>query len=66
MLITYCSTNEENFKTVEIYCNIYGFVTGFEWKHNTSSIYENRIDGKIEYDVSGILKWNIFGVTIYN
>jgi len=65
MLATYC-TNGDKFKVIETYSNIYGFVTGFEWKYKSSSINENSVNGKIEYNISGILKWNIFGINIYS
>ncbi len=46
--------------------SISGFVCGFEWQLDLATSDEIRKDEEAFYQVSGILKWNLFGVNVYN
>ncbi|MBS2100172.1 hypothetical protein [Carboxylicivirga linearis] len=65
MFATFCR-DQNNIKAIDSYSEISGFVTGFDWKYKSAEIYKNNTSGKIEFNVNGLLKWNIFGITIYN
>lgn len=65
MLIKY-SVNRNELIPIESNSFLTGLVSGYEWKIESfqASNYNSMEKGK--YNVEGILKWKLFGITIYN
>ncbi|MGC1473809.1 MAG: hypothetical protein WA775_14540 [Psychroserpens sp.] len=65
MLVKY-SINNIEYVPIESHSSLTGFVSGYVWEFE--SIYtESYIKGqKATYTANGVLKWNLFGFTIYN
>lgn len=65
MLIKY-SIEQNDYIPIESNSFLTGIVSGLVWEFQ--SIYTNiyKPTGKAEYTVDGILKWNLFGITVYN
>lgn len=43
-----------------------GLVSGYVWEFESINTNNYLANEKAEYKVNGILKWNLFGITIYN
>ena len=43
-----------------------GFVSGYEWEFTSIETNNYKESEKAEFTANGILKWNLFGITIYN
>ncbi|PCH69152.1 MAG: hypothetical protein COC06_08065 [Bacteroidales bacterium] len=65
MSVTY-RVGENEFIPIESYSNLNRFVIGFEWDCKSAAINEKNLNGEIKYDISGVLKWNLFGINIYS
>ncbi|RAJ18154.1 hypothetical protein [Olleya aquimaris] len=63
LLVKY-SVDQHKFIPTESYSNLTGFVSGYEWEF--LSIEINTAEEHEVFEVSGILKWNLFGINIYN
>ncbi len=65
MLLKY-SIEKNKYIPIESNSFLTGLVSGYVWKFNsidTNNLYPN---GKAEFIANGILKWNLFGVTVYS
>lgn len=65
ILIKY-SIDENEYIPIESNSFLTGLVSGYVWEFN--SIYTNNLElnKKSEFIANGILKWNLFGITIYS
>lgn len=43
-----------------------GFVSGYEWEFTSIETDKYKPSENAEFTANGILKWNLFGITIYN
>ena len=43
-----------------------GFVSGYKWEFTSFKTNNYKPSEKVEFTASGILKWDLFGITIYN
>ena len=43
-----------------------GFVSGYEWEFTSIETNNHKPSEKAEFTVNGFLKWNLFGITVYN
>ncbi|WP_179318844.1 hypothetical protein [Winogradskyella helgolandensis] len=43
-----------------------GFVSGYEWEFTSIETNSYKQSKKAEFTANGVLKWNLFGITIYN
>ena len=48
-----------------LFTNLNGLVSGFEWEMQSSNISALDNNQKGEYEITGLLKWNLFGVNLY-
>ncbi|APX99914.1 hypothetical protein [Lacinutrix venerupis] len=65
MLVKY-SIEQNKYIPIESNSFLTGLVSGYVWEFNsidTNNIYPNE---KAEFVVNGILKWNLFGITVYS
>jgi hypothetical protein len=65
MSVTY-RVDKKEIIPIESYSNLNGIVIGFEWEYKYATINDKNLNGEIEYDISGVLKWNLFGINIYS
>ena len=65
MLVKY-SIEQNQYIPIESNSFLTGLVSGYNWEFN--SIHTNNLkpNGKTEFTANGILKWNLFGITVYN
>ena len=65
MLVKY-SIEQNKYIPIESNSFLTGLVSGYVWEFNsidTNNLYPN---GKAEFIANGILKWNLFGITVYS
>ena len=65
MLVKY-SIEQNKYIPIEGNSFLTGLVSGYVWEFNsidTNNLYPN---GKAEFIANGILKWNLFGITVYS
>jgi len=43
-----------------------GFVSGYEWEFTSIETNNYKPSEKVEFTANGVLKWNLFGITVYN
>jgi hypothetical protein len=65
MLVKY-SIEQNEYILIESNSFLTGLVSGYVWEFN--SIYTNNLNphGQAEFIANGILKWNLFGITVYS
>ncbi|MGM0635528.1 MAG: hypothetical protein ACQESK_05650 [Bacteroidota bacterium] len=65
-LLVLFSAENDTYIPIEATSFLEGFVSGFEWEFNSIEVSPLQEKNKFEYMATGILKWNLFGVTITN
>jgi len=65
MLIKY-SIAQNEYIPIESNSFLTGFVSGYDWEFNSIVMNNNKQTGKADYIANGILKWNLFGITVYS
>lgn len=64
MLVKY-SIEQSQYIPIESNSFLTGFVSGYIWKFNSIDTNNLNLNGKTEFIANGILKWNLFGITVY-
>ncbi len=65
MLVKY-SIEKNEFIPIESNSFLTGFISGYVWEFNSIQTNNFKLNEKNEYNVNGILKWNLFGITVYS
>ena len=65
MLVKY-SIEQNEFIPIESNSFLSGFMSGYVWEFNSLQTNNFKSNEKAEYNVNGILKWNLFGITVYS
>ena len=65
MLVKY-SFEQNELIPIESNSFLTGFVSGYDWKFTSIKTNNYKPNGKAEFTANGILKWNLFGITVYN
>lgn len=60
------SVDNDDFVLIESNSFLTGFVSGYSWKHTSFQANNYMLDEKQEFTAEGILKWNLFGINVYN
>ena len=43
-----------------------GFVSGYEWEFTSIETNNYKPSENAKFSANGVLKWNLFGITVYN
>ena len=65
MLVKY-SINQNEFVPIESNSFLTGLVSGYVWEFNSIETRNFKKNEKAEYIARGVLKWNLFGITVFN
>ena len=65
MLIKY-SIEENQYIPIESNSFLTGLVSGYVWEFKSIDTKKLNSNGKAEFFANGILKWNLFGITVYS
>ncbi|MEL0650032.1 hypothetical protein V6246_01275 [Algibacter sp. TI.3.09] len=65
MLVKY-SIEQNELIPIESNSFLTGFVSGYDWEFTLIETNNYKPNGKAEFTANGILKWNLFGITVYN
>ena len=65
MLVKY-SIEQNEIVPIESNSFLTGIVSGYVWEFNSIEISNFKKNEKSEYIANGILKWNLFGITVLN
>ena len=65
MLVKF-SIEQNKLTPIESNSFLTGFVSGYDWEFTLIETNNYRPNGKVEFTANGILKWNLFGITVYN
>ncbi len=65
MLVKY-SIDKNYYIPIESSSFLTGLVSGYVWEFNSIDTNNLNSNGKAEFIANGILKWNLFGITVYN
>ncbi len=65
MLVKY-SIEQNQYIPIESNSFLTGLVSGYNWEFNSIDINNLNPNGKAEFIANGILKWNLFGITVYS
>lgn len=65
MLVKY-SVNKNEYIPIESNSFLTGLVAGYVWEFKSVNTNVLTPNGKAEFTANGILKWNLFGITLYN
>ncbi len=65
MLVKY-SIDQNEFVPIESNSFLTGIVSGYVWEFNSIETSNFKKNEKAEYIANGILKWNLFGITVLN
>ena len=65
MLVIY-SIEQSELIPIESNSFLTGFVSGYEWEFKSIETNNFERSDKIEFTADGVLKWNLFGINIYN
>ena len=65
LLIKY-SIDQNEYIPIESNSFLTGLVSGYVWEFNSIDTNNDKQTGKDEYIANGILKWNLFGITVYS
>ncbi|WP_241739509.1 hypothetical protein [Aestuariibaculum marinum] len=60
------SIQQNNYIPIESYSSLTGLVMGYDWEFKSIDINNYNSNEQTEFVVNGILKWNLFGITVYN
>ncbi|KAB1068115.1 hypothetical protein F6U93_08240 [Tamlana haliotis] len=64
MLVIY-SIEQDQYIPIESSSNLTGLVSGYVWEFTSINTNNLKVNGKAEFIATGILKWNLFGITLY-
>ncbi|WP_053972331.1 hypothetical protein [Mangrovimonas sp. ST2L15] len=65
MLLKY-SIEQNQYIPIESNSFLTGLVSGYVWEFNSIDTSNLNSNGKAEFIADGILKWNLFGITVYS
>jgi hypothetical protein len=65
MLVKY-SIEQTELIPIESNSFLTGFVSGYEWRFTSIETNNYNPSEKAEFTANGVLKWNLFGITVYN
>ena len=65
MLVKY-SIEKNQYIPIESNSFLTGLVSGYNWELNSIHTNNLNLNGKAEFIANGILKWNLFGITVYS
>lgn len=65
MLLKY-SIEQNDFIPIESSSFLTGFVSGYVWEFKSIETNNYKLNEKMDYTATGILKWNLFGITVYS
>ena len=65
MLVTY-SIEQDQYIPIESNSFLTGLVSGYEWEFKAINTNNLNINGTTEFNATGILKWNLFGIPVYS
>lgn len=60
------SVDKNEFIPIESNSFLTGFVSGYVWEFKSMQTNNYKPNEKSEYIADGILKWNLFGITVYS
>lgn len=60
------SVDKNEFIPIESNSFLTGFVSGYVWEFKSIQTNNYKPNEKSEYIADGILKWNLFGITVYS
>ena len=63
--VTY-SKHQNECILIESTSSLTGFISGYDWELKSIQTTTNTTHNACEFSVEGILKWQLFGITIYN
>ena len=64
MLVKY-SIEQDQYIPIESNSYLTGIVSGYVWEFKSINTHNLNPNRKAEFTASGILKWNLFGITVY-
>jgi len=65
MLVKY-SIEQNELIPIESNSFLTGFVSGYDWEFKSIETNNYKPNEKSEFTANGILKWNLFGITVYS
>ncbi len=65
MLVKY-SIEQDQYIPIESNSFLTGLVSGYKWQFISIDTNSLNPDGKAGFIATGILKWNLFGITVYS
>lgn len=65
MLVKY-SVDQNDFIPIESNSCLTGLISGFVWQFESIQTNNYRPNEKTEFIAEGILKWNLFGISVFN
>ena len=65
MLVKY-SIEQDEYIPIESDSFLTGLVSGYVWEFKSINTKNLNPNGKAEFFANGILKWNLFGITVYS
>lgn len=65
MLVKY-SIDQNEYIPIESNSFLTGLVSGYVWEFNSIDMNNFKPNKKSEFIANGILKWNLFGITVYS
>ncbi len=65
MLLKY-SIEQNEYIPIESNSYLNGLVSGYMWEFKTIDTNNLNMNGKSKFIANGVLKWNLFGITVYS
>lgn len=65
MIVKY-SIEQDQYIPIESNSFLTGLIVGYVWEFNSINTNKLKTNGKSEFNAVGNLKWNIFGINVYN
>ncbi|MEZ7498889.1 hypothetical protein QO200_09065 [Flavobacterium sp. Arc3] len=65
MIVKY-SIDVNKYIPIESNSFLTGLVSGYVWEFNSIETNNYETNSKSEFIANGILKWNLFGITVYS
>lgn len=60
------SVDKNEFVPIKSNSSLAGLVSGYEWEFKSIQTSNYEPNQKIGFVANGVLKWNLFGITVYN
>lgn len=60
------SIEQDQYIPIESKSYLTGLVSGYNWEFKSIDTKKLNLNGKAEFIANGILKWNLFGITVYS